>query len=294
MCPSKDMRRERGFMGLGLFKKAIDECSQYENVTINLHIFGEPLLHQELIEMVRYIKTKGNIKVAFATNATLLNENISKELVESGLDGIHFSIDGVTKETAEKVRSGSNFGQVVKNIRDFLEIKRQINSKNPVVEIQIIEMEETKEEIKDFLKFWKPLASGTNTILDVKKCGNWAGQVRRRIVPVGIECRVPCVRTRYQLGVHWNGDVIPCCVDAEGVLKMGSLKNSSLAEIWQSKKMEDFRQIHINEEFHKIPMCERCDATRYWITPNFIKRALKHKFLHCLGIKTEYLKVERR
>lgn len=294
MCPSKDMRRERGFMEFGLFKKAIDECSQYGKITINLHMFGEPLLHPELAEMIRYIKGKGNIKVAFSTNATLLNESISKGLIESGLDGIHFSIDGATKETAEKVRPGSNFDQVVKNISDFLEMKRQLNSKNPVVEIQIIEMEETKEEIKEFLKFWKPVASGTNTILDVKKYDAWAGLVRRRIVPVGIECRVPCVRTRYQLGVHWNGDVIPCCADAQGVLKMGSLKNSSLAEIWQSKKMEDFRQIHIDEEFHKIPLCDRCDATRYWVSSNFAKRALKHKFLHYLGIKTEYLEVERR
>src|SRR3989339_413672 len=106
ICASRKMERPKGYMDFGLYKKIIDECSQYGKVDVMLHMFGESLLHKDFIKMIRYGKQYPDIKLAFSTNATLLNKEYSKELIESGLDGIHLSLDGFTKETYESIRSG--------------------------------------------------------------------------------------------------------------------------------------------------------------------------------------------
>ena len=55
--------------------------------------------------------------MTFTTNATLLNDTISKKIIDSGVDVVFFSVDGASKETFEKIRVGANFERVKENIR---------------------------------------------------------------------------------------------------------------------------------------------------------------------------------
>jgi MoaA/NifB/PqqE/SkfB family radical SAM enzyme len=59
----------------------------------------------------------------------MLSEELSSEILKSGLDHPLFSFDGCDKETYEHIRNGGNFEKVVENITRFLEIKREKNKK---------------------------------------------------------------------------------------------------------------------------------------------------------------------
>ncbi len=50
------------------------------------------------------ISDKGILEVMFNTNATLLTEKKSRQLINAGIDKISCSIDGYTKEFYEKIK----------------------------------------------------------------------------------------------------------------------------------------------------------------------------------------------
>ena len=58
MCP-RELNRPFGYMELNLFKKIIDESILYgKRLIITLNKDGEPLLHPELTQMIKYAKDK--------------------------------------------------------------------------------------------------------------------------------------------------------------------------------------------------------------------------------------------
>src|SRR6185437_7652581 len=57
-----------------------------------------------------------------------------------------------------------------------------------------------------------------------------------------------CPYPFYTMVVKANGDVVPCCVGWEKSLVIGNVKDSSLAELWKSPKMEAIRLTHLRGE----------------------------------------------
>src|SRR3990167_6797364 len=106
MCP-RELNRPFGYMDFNLFQKVIDESILYgKRLIITINKDGEPLLHTELPRMIKYAKDKkAAYKINFYTNGILLTEPKSLELIKSGLDTIHISIDALTKETYKKIKS---------------------------------------------------------------------------------------------------------------------------------------------------------------------------------------------
>ena len=100
MCP-RELNRPFGYMNISLFQKIIDESILYgKRLIITLNKDGEPLLHPELSQMIKYAKDKKAAhKINFYTNGILLTEAKSVELIKSGLDTMHISVDAFTKNT---------------------------------------------------------------------------------------------------------------------------------------------------------------------------------------------------
>jgi len=64
---------------------------------------GEPLMHPDVVELVRYAKELGFQKVSMSTNAFLLTKTLLTELGEAGLDSLQISVDRMTpSETTRK------------------------------------------------------------------------------------------------------------------------------------------------------------------------------------------------
>ena len=130
MCPNKDLPREqKGFMDWTLYRKIIDEASEY---VFDIHLLhrGESLLHPDFFKMAQYAHDKG-LTVKFHTNGTLLDEEKAYKLINSGIDQFSFSFDGYQKETYERIRVGGSFEKTVNNIVRFLEIKKKLKAKKP-------------------------------------------------------------------------------------------------------------------------------------------------------------------
>ena len=87
------------YMTMDTFKKIVDESAKHHLPALKLSWRGETMLHKNFVEMIKYAKSKGILEVTTLTNGTLLDEAMCRAIVDSRLDQIVVSIDGITKET---------------------------------------------------------------------------------------------------------------------------------------------------------------------------------------------------
>ncbi|MBV6343651.1 radical SAM protein, partial [Candidatus Magnetobacterium casense] len=159
MCPTHKAnadpeinRKYPAYFDIGRYRDIIEQLAELDTpLHIGPQFQGEPLLSKAIYEMVRIAKSKG-FSTGFSTNAVLLTEWASAELIEAGLDALCISVDAVTKETFEKIRVGANYDRVVKNINTFLSMR----GKTPSVCINGVRMPENKAEIDRLVDVWLP------------------------------------------------------------------------------------------------------------------------------------------
>ncbi|MFH1968469.1 MAG: radical SAM protein [bacterium] len=118
----------------------------------------EPLVSNDFSEIVKFISDKHpHIKINFCTNAMLLNEEIRRLIVENQVHALIFSMDGITKETYERIRSGGKFEKVVGNILALKQLKDKMTTIFPVVNLTFVIMNSNISEAPSFIKVCKSL-----------------------------------------------------------------------------------------------------------------------------------------
>ena len=287
MCPRKYMKRKIGLMDLRLFENIVKQLKG--NTRLALHHFGDPLLHPKIGELIK-ICHKYNIKASLSTNPQGLTKEKSKELIEAGLDYLHLSLDGATKETYEKIRGGSaSYEKAIKGIETFLKIKSKMKSKLPYTKIAIIRMKETEAEIEKFKKKWgvrkgidevqiKEFITWDGTMEDIKDLEQEASHKVKR------KGYYPCYWPWAKLTVLWDGRVAACCFDFDGKCILGDLKKQTIDEIWKSDKMKLFREMHVNDSFPKKHLCAQCkEREGFYPSRIFPLNLIKEKRLNFLN-----------
>ncbi|MGE5249273.1 MAG: radical SAM protein, partial [Bacteroidota bacterium] len=121
---------------------------------LHLQGLGEPMMHSRFFDMVRYATERG-IRVTTNTNLTLLNPRRTGQLIESGLDTLHFSIDGSTAETYERIRKRARFDRVVANVHTLLETRERMNSLLPKLRLVMVIMRQNLHELPDLVRLAK-------------------------------------------------------------------------------------------------------------------------------------------
>jgi MoaA/NifB/PqqE/SkfB family radical SAM enzyme len=120
-CARTQLNKSNRHMPLARFQNILALLPNlYQIVLVGL---GEPLLHPQIIDFIRYAKSL-NKKVGMVTNAMLLTPEVSRQLLESGLDSIAFSLDGADLHLASLVRAGTDFDRVIGNIREFVKLSQ--------------------------------------------------------------------------------------------------------------------------------------------------------------------------
>src|SRR5512140_644310 len=89
---------------------------------LHLQGLGEPMMHPRFFDMVRYASDRG-VEVTTNSNLTLLNEERTQRLLDSGLKTVYFSIDGSNPETYERIRKRAHFERVVRNVERLVEMR---------------------------------------------------------------------------------------------------------------------------------------------------------------------------
>jgi MoaA/NifB/PqqE/SkfB family radical SAM enzyme len=105
-----------GEMSRTTFEQIIEGLHHFPSPpTIFFGGLGEPLAHPAIAEMVAQAKTLGS-SVELITNGTLLTKDLSKKLIDAGLDMLWVSLDGATPESYADVRLGAVLPEVIANL----------------------------------------------------------------------------------------------------------------------------------------------------------------------------------
>lgn len=107
--------------------------------------FGEPLVHPHILDMIEAVRARG-LDVTVGTNGLLLTEEVSRALVELGVDRLVVSVDGVRPETYEGIR-GAMLSQVLENIRGLNEAKHALGSLTPGLGFEFVALRSSLEEL---------------------------------------------------------------------------------------------------------------------------------------------------
>ncbi len=264
MCSRSLMKRKTGYMDVSLLRKIVEELKSHPPKSIGLHLFGESLMHPDLIRMIRLIKENvSDVKLLLSTNAYFLNRDVSREIIDSGLDRIRFSLDGIDGSTYEKIRKGSDFERVVNNIKGFIDVRNSADASYPFIQMQIIGMKDTADQVRRFRDIWTPLLSENDRII-VQEFMTFAGRVPDRTCfkiasfRDRLKRRLPCLRLWKNLVIYWDGKVGICCYDYDGELSVGDIKEEPISRIWQGQKINSMRLAQLNGSKAKFALCRSC------------------------------------
>ncbi|HEX5199133.1 radical SAM protein [Paractinoplanes rhizophilus] len=263
-----------GAMRPELFRRLVDELPLRR---LTLQGLGEPLLSPYLPEMIDVAVERG-VRVGFNSNATLLTRRRARELVASGLDWLHVSVDGATPAVYEAIRDGARFDTVIANLAGLVEAKREAASDTPWIRVVFVAMRANVAELPALTRL---LASvGVNELrvqnlshdfADTDPAGAYQeirqftadqalwddrgafAEAAREAKVAGLKLRLPssgpdggggnCTWPWDAAYVTSAGLVQPCCmVMGDDRVALGDLNRESFADIWHGEPYRDFRR----------------------------------------------------
>lgn len=125
-------------MDMGLFKKIIDDIPSDAESHLIIAPGGETLCFLEVFQMIKYVSdTKPRLITDLATNGVLLDEKRGRAIIESGLKKITISINAATRDDYKWLTGIDKYGQVVKNVSNFMQLRNKLVSPAPQVLIQL-------------------------------------------------------------------------------------------------------------------------------------------------------------
>jgi len=248
---SKDSRKKQE-MSISNFKNIIKEIKPYTN-SIYLHVKGEPLLHSKIDEILT-ICDENNLNVRITTNGTLLKnkkEILSKHKIKQINISLHSENSFVNYfddvfNTSDKLSKKTT---IIYRIWTLQNLKLNEISTNIVNKLK--KHYNLSTEIVDKIINEKNIKIDNNIYLDKDFEFKWP------ILSKLNEVKGTCLGTRSHIAILVNGDVVPCCLDSNGEIKLGNIFEKSLTEILNDKL---FQSIKIGFQNNKViaPLCKNC------------------------------------
>jgi radical SAM protein with 4Fe4S-binding SPASM domain len=249
-CENTYNKYQYGMMSREVWLSIVKEAKENKLYSLKFTLRGEPLLHKDLPLMVREAKEAGILDVYFNTNAMKLTPEISRQLIEAGLDRISISFEGTDKAVYEKYRVGAHFETVVENIRQFRKIRDELSMKKPFIRIQTVMVPEMTGKEQEFADFWLAIADEV-AYLDLR-------DEEENPDHTGMESSWACPQIWQRMAVTWDGTILPCVQDIFEKISLGNIRTTSLREAWNGEKAQTYRTLHRQGRAHEISSCNRC------------------------------------
>lgn len=270
-CPSglRQFSRNTGKISLELYQDIIDQLHK-DLFYLILYFQGEPYLHPLFFRMTEYARQK-RIYTATSTNAHFLTDILARRTVESGLDKIIISLDGLDQETYEKYRVGGNLDKVIEGTKNLVRWKRELKSKTPFIILQFIVFRTNEHQVGQVRKLASELGVDK---LELKTAQVYNYEEGNPLIPLNEKLsrykkgskgkylidnplKNHCLRMWRGCVITWDGLVVPCCFDKDADHRLGDLKKNTFREIWRGKDYENFRRKLFSAR-REIDICRNC------------------------------------
>ena len=228
-----------------------------------LHVMGEPLLHPRLEELLAIAAGLG-FRICLTTNGTLLGERGEGVLASPGVHKVSVSL-----HSAE----GNGMEDMAAYLSAAWDFSRRASAAGIICALRLWNLGGAEERNGEILSFLGERVGCWPLSLPQPRRGSWKlgerlylEQAERFDWP---DLSAPetgtrsCLGLREQIAVLCGGTVVPCCLDHEGDVPLGSLLEQSLEEILEGPRARALVR-GFSEGRPPEALCRRCGfATRF-------------------------------
>jgi MoaA/NifB/PqqE/SkfB family radical SAM enzyme len=267
-CPTgnNSLTRKMGKMDFELFKIIIDQVYK-KTFYLNLFLQGEPFLHPELCIFASYARSK-KMFVTISTNGHFLDSDTCEKIIHSGIQKIIISLDGASKESYNKYRSGGDFEKVKEGIKLLSDTKNKNHSYHPHIVIQMLVHSFNEHEIPEMQTLVKNLGADKLELKSMQiyhkpeflpkleKHNRYKLDKNNHLVSKN-KLHNNCFRLWSTAVFTFEGDLIACCYDKNATHRFGNMVNSEFKKLWKNKLFNDYRSEVLTHR-KNIEICNNC------------------------------------
>ena len=246
----KGTTRPPEFMDPDLFAKAAEESAPIAEKAC-LHILGEALLHPDLETIVK-TANRFSLPLVLTTNGTLFTASNAELLLTQPFRQLNVSLhSGVSPDELETILSFAERTRKF-NPEMYLNLRLwDVCSRNPEY-LQAIASRFGRDITPPDCAKKRFVSLGPRFRLHFDRSFHWP-DLADPIRPAEGFCRGGID----QYGILCSGDVTACCLDADGRMNFGNIRNQSLHSILFSRRFEQMRNA-----FHRgivtEELCRHC------------------------------------
>lgn len=226
------------------FEIALKEIIKTGTKQVGVLFLGESTLNPLLPYFIRRLKESLIDYVFLTTNGLLVKDDMMKALLLSGLDSLKWSVnynsvdDFVVQTGSEK----QNFQVILDNIKNGFNLRNSLESSCKLyASVVVKDINDIDPRTKTFIDhsvrpYVDEIVYNEQTnhggLDDGRCCSN-------------VKDSIPCPRLFNNIYIRSNLDVVLCCNGFTDEFKIGNIRDISLYDIWNSKKMQELRTRHI-------------------------------------------------
>lgn len=261
-CP--EVKRNKGRMDVELFRHIIAQVAPLTE-QVSFHLMGDPLVHPQLAEFVR-ICAEFDTKIVLVTNGVLLREKHGEALLSPSMRQVNFSLHSFPDNFGEQDPS-----MYLERIFAFTE-RAFVERPDLYLNYRLWNLADPRGQEEKNVRILKAIEERFGvtvpSTVDVRRRKSISLLNRLYLhfdtefvwpslaLPVlGTEGR--CYGLSSHIGILVDGTVVPCCLDKEGVIALGNIRETALAEILAGERaqrmLQGFRQRKLHED-----LCQRC------------------------------------
>ncbi len=300
-CFRNNLMEDLGEMELSDFKRVLSNAERAGIKKVVFSGWGEPLVHNDILEMLRLCKERG-FTVLLNTNGTLLRE-YANDLVKLGVDEIVVSVDAVSHELYESIRVGGEIDVVTEGLIKIKELMLGKGIWKPSVSIQFTLNRRNVKELRKLIEYARivgathvfisnviPLSTKSeekiacylsdDCLYEVKRLGMDLAKISLETkvlitlpsMSISVERSCPFI-TKKALFIRWDGGVSPCIYYSHNWRSafMG-VERRIKAVIFGNALKQDLRDIWLSDDyvrfrfrtyFFSMPSCLDCPLVNY-------------------------------
>ena len=234
-------QRIKRFMSADEFRYVAREVKLFTDY-IYLHVLGEPLLHPHFREILQ-IASGENLKVNISTNGSLLAKHadyLLKNPVRQLNVSLHDAEENIPKEKwseyilsmleISKNLSGKSFI----NFRLWNQTNESSNEFNQLCFILIQDFFHLSDYFHSISEKERNITLSANIYLQLAPRFEWTDVAESE--------NKTCYGLRDQIAILSDGNVVPCCIDADAHLLLGNIFKEKFDDILQSEKAQRIRK----------------------------------------------------
>lgn len=214
-------KRKINYITLENYKYIINKIKNYTE-EIYLHILGEPLLHNDIINFIEYANSQG-LLVNITTNGYLINNLKNNQNIHRLNISLH-SYNSIYKlDLNTYLNNIFNTIDKIKN-NTFISLRLWVGNENTTHILNYINKRYNTNiyELKNNTK----TKITSNLIIDTFHEFIWPDLNNNYYSEIG-----KCKGLIDHLGILSDGTIVPCCLDTMGIINLGNIYNDEIKDI---------------------------------------------------------------